>query len=96
MAPLIPVPFRSNILNRESFGQGDVIGCFLDMDKGVVGFSKNGTYLGEAFRLEGGANKKAYFPAVVLKQGRVSGLVFLQVYSRWIRQLNCFPLGSLR
>ena len=64
---------------RESFGQGDVIGCFIDMDKGVVGFSKNGTYLGEAFKLEEG-NKHAYFPAVVLKQGRVS-FVSLQIHS---------------
>lgn len=37
-----------------------MIGCFLDLDNGVVGFSKNGNYLGEAFRFEtgGGAGAK--------------------------------------
>lgn len=56
---------------RESFGQGDVIGCFLDLSKGVVGFSKNGKYLGDAFQLDSAAAAGALFPAVVLKQARV-------------------------
>lgn len=56
----------------ESFGQGDVIGCFLDLEKGVVGFSKNGKYLGDAFVLEGDLKgQEAWFPAVVLKQARM-------------------------
>ena len=56
----------------ESFGQGDVVGCFLDLEKGVVGFSKNGKYLGDAFSLlEGDLKQQAWFPAVVLKQARM-------------------------
>ncbi|GAB5031371.1 atp-dependent rna helicase ddx1 [Nannochloropsis oceanica] len=56
----------------ESFGQGDVIGCFLDLEKGVLGFSKNGKYLGDAFVLEGELKgQEAWFPAVALKQARM-------------------------
>jgi hypothetical protein len=61
-------------LCSEAFTEGDVIGCFLDLDNGVVGFSKNGAYLGEAFRFDvGGAGrqKQAYFPAIALKQATV-------------------------
>ncbi len=57
--------------HRESFGQGDVVGCFLDVAKGMVGFSKNGRYLGDAFTLDPPAAAAALFPALVLKQGRV-------------------------
>lgn len=32
-----------------AFGVGDIIGCTLDLDAGVVSFSKNGTDLGVAF-----------------------------------------------
>ena len=56
---------------REKFSQGDVIGCYLDLSSGVVGYSKNGVYLGEAFELESSARKSAYFPAIVLKQSQV-------------------------
>ena len=58
-------------IHRESFGQGDVIGCFLDLGKGVVGFSKNGKYLGDAFALDPAMAAGALFPSVVLKQARV-------------------------
>ena len=57
--------------HRESFGQGDVIGCFLDLAKGVVGFSKNGKPLDDAFALDPAVAASALFPAVVLKQARV-------------------------
>jgi hypothetical protein len=33
----------------EAFGQGDVIGIFLDMIEGTLSFSKNGSWYGTAF-----------------------------------------------
>jgi len=48
-----------------------VIGCYLDFSRGVVGFSKNGIYLGDAYCLETFAKQSAYFPAIVLKQAQV-------------------------
>ncbi len=31
--------------STQAFGKGDTIGCYLDMDSGVVGYSKNGVCL---------------------------------------------------
>ncbi|XP_017286551.1 heterogeneous nuclear ribonucleoprotein U-like protein 1 [Kryptolebias marmoratus] len=55
----------------EKFGENDVIGCYIDFESGdevQMGFSKNGIYLGEAFRttkeeLAG----RALFPHVLVK-----------------------------
>ena len=30
------------MLYIQSYGKNDVIGCYIDLDSGVVGFSKNG------------------------------------------------------
>lgn len=50
----------------ESWLIGDVIGCAIDLDRGVVGFYRNGNYLGDAFdKIQIGHNL-AYFPAVSL------------------------------
>ncbi|KAG8179811.1 hypothetical protein JTE90_025978 [Oedothorax gibbosus] len=50
----------------ESWLTGDVIGCAIDLDKGFIGFYRNGEYLGDAFdKVQIGPNL-AYFPAVSL------------------------------
>lgn len=55
----------------ESFGMHDVIGCYLDLSKGEVSFTKNGVNLGVAFTLN--AQKgQTFFPAVVLKNAEMS------------------------
>lgn len=33
----------------EKFGKGDCVGCLLDLENGVVTFTKNGKVFGEAF-----------------------------------------------
>lgn len=55
----------------EIFKKGDVIGSFLDLEKGTVGFSKNGVYLGDAFVMEESLKGLAWFPAVALKEARI-------------------------
>ena len=52
----------------EKFGKGDCVGCLLDLENGVVAFTKNGKALGEAFRLsEQSAKCDGLFPAVCVK-----------------------------
>ncbi|CAL8073651.1 unnamed protein product [Calicophoron daubneyi] len=36
----------------ESFSKGDVIGCFLDLDTGIVQWSKNGRMFGPGYRID--------------------------------------------
>ncbi|CAL1271521.1 unnamed protein product [Larinioides sclopetarius] len=50
----------------ESWLTGDVIGCAIDLDKGVIGFYRNGNYLGDAFDKVQIGPGLAYFPAVSL------------------------------
>ncbi|XP_014470350.1 PREDICTED: ATP-dependent RNA helicase Ddx1 [Dinoponera quadriceps] len=56
----------------EAFGMHDVIGCFLDLVKGEIKFSKNGADLGVAFMLNAQQKSQAYYPAVVLKNAEMS------------------------
>uniref|UniRef100_A0A182WCL7 ATP-dependent RNA helicase n=1 Tax=Anopheles minimus TaxID=112268 RepID=A0A182WCL7_9DIPT len=57
----------------EAFGKQDVIGCMLDLDGREVGFSKNGVFLGTAFKLnDGDAKSNSYYPAVVLKNAEIA------------------------
>ncbi|XP_063350399.1 heterogeneous nuclear ribonucleoprotein U-like protein 1 [Pelmatolapia mariae] len=55
----------------EKFGENDVIGCYIDFDSGdevEMGFSKNGVYLGVAFRTTKEALAgRALFPHVLVK-----------------------------
>lgn len=51
----------------EKYGDGDCIGCFLDMEGGIVSFSKNGTDLGQAFTISESDKQAVMFPAVLLK-----------------------------
>lgn len=55
----------------EPFGMDDVIGCFLDLDKGTIAFSKNGIDLGQAFSIPGHLQKQVFFAAVVLKNAEM-------------------------
>ncbi|XP_042904907.1 E3 ubiquitin-protein ligase RNF123 isoform X2 [Parasteatoda tepidariorum] len=50
----------------ESWLTGDVIGCAIDLDRGVIGFYRNGNYLGDAFEKVQVGPALAYFPAVSL------------------------------
>ncbi|XP_044162571.1 heterogeneous nuclear ribonucleoprotein U-like protein 1 isoform X2 [Bufo gargarizans] len=55
----------------ETFAENDVIGCFIDFEtRGdiEISFSKNGQYLGTAFRISRGAvGNQALFPHVLVK-----------------------------
>ncbi|XP_045929069.1 heterogeneous nuclear ribonucleoprotein U-like protein 1 [Micropterus dolomieu] len=55
----------------EKFGENDVIGCYIDFDSGdevEMGFSKNGVWLGVAFRTTKDALAgRALFPHVLVK-----------------------------
>lgn len=49
------------------FGLNDVIGCALDIDRGIISYFKNGVDLGNAFVISSDVKNKGLFPAVVLK-----------------------------
>ncbi|KAM3911994.1 heterogeneous nuclear ribonucleoprotein U-like protein 1 [Leptodactylus fuscus] len=55
----------------ETFAENDVIGCFIDFEaRGDIelSFSKNGRYLGTAFRVSRGAvGNQAFFPHILVK-----------------------------
>lgn len=55
----------------ESFGLHDTIGCWLDLDNWTIGFSKNGTYLGDAFKIPSSFKTSTFYPAVVLKNAEM-------------------------
>ncbi|KAL0111536.1 hypothetical protein PUN28_013027 [Cardiocondyla obscurior] len=56
----------------EAFGMHDVIGCFLDLIKGEIKFTKNGIDLGVAFTLNAQQKSQTFYPAVVLKNAEMS------------------------
>ncbi|KAM9960427.1 hypothetical protein ACTFIW_009567 [Dictyostelium discoideum] len=51
------------------FGNNDVIGCYINFDEEIIGFTKNGQDFGEAFTF----NSKAgiFYPALVLKNAEM-------------------------
>ncbi|XP_040848781.1 ATP-dependent RNA helicase DDX1 isoform X1 [Ochotona curzoniae] len=55
----------------EEFTMHDTIGCYLDIDKGQVKFSKNGKDLGLAFEVPPHMKNQALFPACVLKNAEL-------------------------
>jgi len=50
----------------------DVIGCFLDLIKGEIKFTKNGADLGVAFTLNAQVKSQTFYPAVVLKNAEMA------------------------
>ncbi|XP_076655905.1 ATP-dependent RNA helicase Ddx1 [Halictus rubicundus] len=56
----------------EAFGMHDVIGCYLDLVKGEISYTKNGVNLGTAFTLNAQQKSQTYYPAVVLKNAEMS------------------------
>jgi ATP-dependent RNA helicase DDX1 len=55
----------------ESFGLNDVIGCFLDLNKREMRFSKNGMDLGKAFEIPQHLLDIGFFAAVTLKNAEM-------------------------
>ncbi|XP_065359638.1 ATP-dependent RNA helicase Ddx1 [Calliphora vicina] len=56
----------------EAFGKSDVIGCFLDLERMEVSFSKNGQNLGVAFRIPDNLRNETFYPAIVLKNAEMA------------------------
>ncbi len=56
----------------DAFGMHDVIGCFLDLSKLEISYSKNGKSLGVAFRIPDNLRNETFYPAVVLKNAEMS------------------------
>lgn len=55
----------------ESFGINDVIGCYLDLERGSMKFSKNGIDLGKAFDIPGPLRNDKFHAALVLKNAEM-------------------------
>ncbi|MBN3308894.1 DDX1 helicase, partial [Amia calva] len=55
----------------EEFTMHDTIGCYLDLDKGNIMFSKNGKDLGLAFEVPPHLKNQAFFAACVLKNAEL-------------------------
>lgn len=55
----------------EPYGKDDVIGCLLDLDAGVLSFTKNGKVFGPAFEAVKLAESATFYPAVVLKNAQM-------------------------
>ncbi|KAH3744762.1 ATP-dependent RNA helicase Ddx1 [Pelomyxa schiedti] len=67
---------KSNCRNFDPYGQpfgiSDVIGCYADLDSGVIGFTKNGSDLGRAFTVPPNILRQGLYPAICLKNVQVS------------------------
>lgn len=55
----------------ESFTLGDVIGCYLNLDKGSIHFSKNGIEFPTAFPIRQALINSIFYPAFVLKNSKL-------------------------
>lgn len=55
----------------ESFGMGDVIGSYLDLDSFTIKWSKNGVDLGHAFDIQGNMRNTPFFASVCLKNAEL-------------------------
>lgn len=56
----------------EPFGINETIGCWLDLNRMELGFTKNGINLGVAFSIPGHLRNDTFYPAVVLKNAEMS------------------------
>ncbi|KAL0967124.1 hypothetical protein UPYG_G00248070 [Umbra pygmaea] len=55
----------------EEFTMHDTVGCYLDLDKGHLSFSKNGTDLGLAFEVPAHLKNQPFFASCVLKNAEL-------------------------
>ncbi|XP_043920740.1 ATP-dependent RNA helicase DDX1 [Protopterus annectens] len=55
----------------EEFTMHDTIGCYIDVDKGQIKYSKNGKDLGLAFEIPSHLKNQAFFAACVLKNAEL-------------------------
>lgn len=51
----------------QPYGVNDVIGCYIDLDTGVVQWAKNGQPLGEAYTIPEETLRSAFYPTSSLK-----------------------------
>ncbi len=51
----------------QSFTNSDTIGCYLDLDKREIYFSKNGQMFDRAFTIPKELANEQFYPAVVMK-----------------------------
>ncbi|XP_015790146.1 ATP-dependent RNA helicase DDX1 [Tetranychus urticae] len=68
---------KSNSRNFENYGttfgdRGDIIGNVLDLDSETISWTKNGEYLGEAFRIPKNLVNQAFYPCVCTKNAMVT------------------------
>lgn len=54
------------------YGNGDMIGCLVDMENGKISYRKNGRSLGDAFDISDIDRQSVLFPAVLIKKCKVS------------------------
>ncbi|KAE9552783.1 hypothetical protein FO519_004000 [Halicephalobus sp. NKZ332] len=66
---------KSNANNFDDYGEsftlGDVIGCYLNLDKGAIHFSKNGVEFPTAFPIRQALINSTFYPAIVLKKSQL-------------------------
>ncbi|KAA8583137.1 hypothetical protein FQN60_015683 [Etheostoma spectabile] len=55
----------------EEFTMHDTVGCYLDLDKGQISFSKNGNDLGVAFEIPQHVKNQPFFASCVLKNAEL-------------------------
>jgi ATP-dependent RNA helicase DDX1 len=79
---------KSNARNFEDYGRaytkGDVVGCYMDADEGIIHFAVNGQQFPTAFTIPASIKGRiALFPAVVLKNAEmlVCDLISLMCFS---------------
>lgn len=56
----------------EPYGQGDIVGCMLDLEGGTIAYRKNGRDLGIAFQLANHSPGTTWYPSVCLKNAEVT------------------------
>eukprot|EP01103_Thecamoeba_quadrilineata_P009625 TRINITY_DN1940_c0_g1_i1.p1 TRINITY_DN1940_c0_g1~~TRINITY_DN1940_c0_g1_i1.p1 ORF type:complete len:594 (-),score=104.36 TRINITY_DN1940_c0_g1_i1:72-1790(-) len=54
------------------YGTNDIVGCYIDLDQGYMGFTVNGVDYGKAFDIPQNMLGWAFFPAITLKGGQAT------------------------
>eukprot|EP01041_Mallomonas_annulata_P009470 gene9470-19665_t len=78
----------------ESYGNGDIIGCSIDIENNVIEYSKNEKQLGIAFKFPNNIQGATFFPSIALKN---SGGIFSFTTStcKYYNRLEYIPIGSI-